>query len=415
MRRRDFLAAALAATAFGRSALAVSASCEACVALKKWIARPAADRGKISTQPWSAEALTKAAASDAASELWSDLSARTKQERAADFKARQIIEGDLKMPYAYRTFGDKPASGRGLFISMHGGGNAPKRVNDQQWENQKILYTPAEGVYLAPRAPTNTWNLWHEPHIDRMFDRLIRDLIVFEDVDPNRVYLMGYSAGGDGTYQLAPRMADRFAAASMMAGHPNDASPLGLRNLPFAIHVGALDAGYKRNEVATEWGKKLAELRKADPAGYEHFAKLHEGRGHWMNRQDAEAVPWMAKFTRQRFPTKVVWKQAGVTHDRFYWLAVPAGAAKSGTLVEAVRDGQKIAITAEGVDRLLVRLNDDMLDLNQPVVITLNGKPAYQGKPSRTIATLHKTLEERGDATMVFSAEVAIDAGNLPK
>ena len=40
--------------------------------------------------------------------------------------------------------------------------------------------------------------------------------IVFEDVDPNRVYLLGYSAGGDGVYQLAPRMADRFAAASMM-------------------------------------------------------------------------------------------------------------------------------------------------------------------------------------------------------
>ena len=51
------------------------------------------------------------------------------------------------------------------------------------------------------------------------------------DVDPNRVYIMGYSAGGDGVYQLAPRMADRWAAAAMMAGHPNDASPLGLRNI----------------------------------------------------------------------------------------------------------------------------------------------------------------------------------------
>ncbi len=53
-----------------------------------------------------------------------------------------------------------------------------------------------------------------------MFDRLIEDMIVFEDVDPNRVYLTGYSAGGDGTYQLAPRMADRFAAAAMMLAIP---------------------------------------------------------------------------------------------------------------------------------------------------------------------------------------------------
>ena len=44
-----------------------------------------------------------------------------------------------------------------------------RRVNDQQWENQKKLYTLDEGIYLAPRAPTNTWNLWHEAHIDRLF------------------------------------------------------------------------------------------------------------------------------------------------------------------------------------------------------------------------------------------------------
>ena len=53
-------------------------------------------------------------------------------------------------------------------------------------------------------------------------------MIMLYEVDPNKVYLMGYSAGGDGVYQLAPRMADRFAAAAMMAGHPNETSPLGL-------------------------------------------------------------------------------------------------------------------------------------------------------------------------------------------
>ena len=74
-------------------------------------------------------------------------------------------------------------------------------------------------------------------------------------LDPNKVYLMGYSAGGDGVYQLAPRMADRFAAAAMMAGHPNETSPLGLRNLPFTIHMGENDTPYKRNKVAAEWKK----------------------------------------------------------------------------------------------------------------------------------------------------------------
>ena len=109
-------------------------------------------------------------------------------------------------------------------------------------------------------APTDTWDLWHRSGIDVFYDRLIEDMSVFEDVDPDRVYLLGYSAGGDGVYEVAPRMADRFAAAAMMAGHLNETFPLGLRNLPFAIQVGAKDGGYNRNAVAR--GRRLEAGRR---------------------------------------------------------------------------------------------------------------------------------------------------------
>ena len=118
-------------------------------------------------------------------------------------------------------------------------------------------------------------------------------------VNPDRVYLMGYSAGGDGVYQLAPRMADRFAAASMMAGHPNDASPLGLRNLPFMICMG----GERRRLQAQRGGgrsgaRSSTRWRQDDPGGYVHETHLVKGKGHWMDREDAAAVPWMAKRER---------------------------------------------------------------------------------------------------------------------
>ena len=41
-------------------------------------------------------------------------------------------------------------------------------------------------------------------------------------VNPNKVFMSGYSAGGDGTYHLGPMLADWWAGAAMMAGHPND-------------------------------------------------------------------------------------------------------------------------------------------------------------------------------------------------
>ncbi len=174
--------------------------------------------------------------------------------RATEVKDRVLKEGPLAMPFFYKIFGEKPKGGRSLWISMHGGGNAPAAVNDSQYENQKRLYQPAEGIYLAPRAPTNTWNLWHEPHIDRFFTRLIEDLVVLEEVDSDRVYVMGYSAGGDGVYQLGPRMADSWAAAAMMGGHPNGVSLLSLRNVPFALQV----ARWTAPTTATRWRRNMA-------------------------------------------------------------------------------------------------------------------------------------------------------------
>ncbi|MCZ7635845.1 MAG: alpha/beta hydrolase [Verrucomicrobia bacterium] len=267
--------------------------------------------------------MSRAEAERAVELLFADRRARLAAERKEEMEAKAITLGDKTLRWLAKTFGESPASGRSLWISMHGGGNAPPRVNDRQWQNQAGLYEPAEGIYVAPRAPTDTWNLWHEAHIDPLFQRLIDNHVALEGVDPDRVYLLGYSAGGDGVWQLAPRMADRFAAAAMMAGHPNEASLLGLRNLPFALFMGGNDAAYNRNQVATERAAELDRLAAADPGGYVHLARIYEGLGHWMNKQDAEALPWMAQFRRQPWPDKVVWQQDDVVHRRFYWLQLP--------------------------------------------------------------------------------------------
>jgi hypothetical protein len=315
------------------------------------------------------------------------------------------------MPFWYAVYGEKPKTGRSLYISMHGGGGAPPQVNTQQWENQKRLYKPEEGVYVAPRAPTDTWNLWHQGHIDELFRELIRDMIVFEDVDPNRVYLMGYSAGGDGVYQLAPRMADSFAAAAMMAGHPNETRADGLRNIPFALYMGGKDAAFNRNDIARSWKTTLADLAAKDPGGYTHEVTIYEENGHWMDRKDAVAVPWMAKYTRNLRPTKIVWLQDDVTSPRFYWLMNPS--PKQGQRVVATRDGQTITIDeATGVDELVVRLDDSMCKLDEPVVVrlgaALGGTTLFEGAPTRSIGAIARTLAERGDPTGVFTAEIRV-------
>ena len=51
--------------------------------------------------------------------------------------------------------------------------------------------------------------------------RLIEDYIIFRDVNPNKIYLMGFSPGGNGTYALSECLPFMFAACSPQAGHPN--------------------------------------------------------------------------------------------------------------------------------------------------------------------------------------------------
>lgn len=373
--------------------------------LEEWLSVDRDSRKPITDSEFSKISLCKDDAIRAGDLLWKDHMGMIRETRSEEMKSKSISLGGKTMKFDFIVFGEKPKNGRSLFISMHGGGGAPPKVNESQWRNQMRLYKPKEGIYLCPRAPTDTWNLWHQSHIDPLFDRLIENLIIFEGVDPERVYLMGYSAGGDGVYQLAPRMCDRFAAAAMMAGHPNESSPLGLRNLPFALQVGANDGSYGRNKVAAVWGTKLVDLRDDDPKGYDHFVKIHEGKGHWMNLEDSVAVPWMAKRTRNPLPEKIVWKQDDVTHGRSYWVALPGAEVKARQLIIVSREGQQFNVDkADGIGTLCILLNDEMIDFAEPVTVRFGGKKVHEGKVSRSIAAISRTMIERGDPGLIFSA-----------
>lgn len=69
-------------------------------------------------------------------------------------------------------------------------------------------------VTLSPLCPARSF--WHFQH--RRLDLLITEIIESHPVDPGRVYLMGVSMGGMGTWSLAMAFPRRFAAAAPIAG-----------------------------------------------------------------------------------------------------------------------------------------------------------------------------------------------------
>lgn len=353
---------------------------------------------------WEDLGLTRADAQDLIEKSFKKNVAKIKRATAKEVKAMAFEADGHELKIKERVFGEEPEGGHSLWISMHGGGGAPKELNDQQWENQIRLYEPTEGIYIAPRAPTNTWNLWHQAHVDPLFDRLIETYVATRGVNPEKVYIMGYSAGGDGVYQLAPRMADRFAAASMMAGHPNETKPDGLRDLPFAIFMGGADAAYDRNKIAAEWKIKLDKLQEQDPEGYPHRVTIYPGLPHWMNGNDKEVLPWMLEKTRDTWPDKVVWLQDDVTHTRFYWLEVSPEQARERTRVVASVEGQTITIESKDLSQITLRLSDELVDLDKPVEVVANGQKVFSGFVPRTEEAIEHSLEQRNDPTSAATA-----------
>ena len=353
-----------------------------------------------------AKPLSQSEALNQANQGYNALKSNLAMERKNEMKYREITLNDVKMKFDLKYYGEKPKEGWSLYFSLHGGGQTEPAVNEKQWVRHQTLYKVNEGIVFIPRSPTNTWNMWHQDHIDPLFNRIIQNMIMLYEVDPNKVYLMGYSAGGDGVYQLAPRMADRFAAAAMMAGHPNETSPLGLRNLPFTIHMGENDTPYNRNKVAAEWKRKLNKLRNNDPEGYPHQVIIHQDKGHWMELLDTIAISWMSKYTRKPYPKKVVWKQDDVTHNRFYWLRDDNPKERS-LLVANIKE-QTISIDTTSINNFTIMLNDSMLNMDEPVIVVYNREEIFKGIVPRSSEIIKKSIKEYMDPKSVYYGEIPI-------
>ena len=314
----------------------------------------------------------------------------------------------ITMPLHWEVFGDKPADGRSLYISLHGGGSAPKEVNDSQWKNQWRLYRPAEGVYLCPRAPYDDWDMHFKPLLDRCYREVINYCVTHLDVNPDKVYLLGYSAGGDGVWRLAPRMADTWAAASMMAGHPGDVRMENLRNTPFSIWCGENDAAYDRNKQDAARIMLMDSLQRQDPEGYVHEGHIVKGKAHWMDRVDTVAISWMAQYRRNPYPRKIVWRQEEQLKRCFYWLKVNKDEMARHKEVRAFYYDNNVSITKCDYKELTICLNDEMMDLDKPVKVFYNGQVVYEGVVDRTRENITSNLSLRQDERYAFPAEIRL-------
>ena len=201
------------------------------------------------------------------------------------------------MRFFMETIGEPNENGRyPLYITLHGGGGAPAEVNNDQWIDMFYYYRDAveNGIYVACRGIEDVWNLHFLDDSYMLYDRLIEAMAVLYGADPGRVYLLGFSAGGDGVYQVAPRLADRFAAVSMSSGHPNGVSLLNLANCPICLQTGIRDyysEDAMRSVRTAEFDRTLSGYHDKYGFGYPHSVWIHVPEGHnYVDYEDSESL-----------------------------------------------------------------------------------------------------------------------------
>lgn len=196
-------------------------------------------------------------------QLWSEYRQKFAASKMAMLKSGQLTLNGKTMNFVYNTKGQRPPQGYILIFGLHGGGGCPAETNNQQYNNHKHLYEaqlPKGSVWFTPRSCEDSWDMWFQDYMEDFLFEIIRAFVLNDIVDINRVFITGYSAGGDGVYHLAPRMADHLAGAAMMAGHPNGINLMNIRNIPFSIQCGSLDNAYNRHYEAVKYIRMVNQL-----------------------------------------------------------------------------------------------------------------------------------------------------------
>ncbi len=333
------------------------------------------------------------------------------QAARADFDASRVGSGKHVSPYVVKTVGTRPTNGWALFIAMHGGGGAPPEVNDSQWKIMQRYYKdhPEAGgyLYLALRAPNDTWNGFYDRYVYPLVDRLVDNFFLFGDVDPNKVFIMGYSHGGYGAYAIGPKMPDHFAAihASAAAATQGETTPVTLRNTVFSAMVGEKDTMYGRLTRNRSFAEEVEKLRGKRTDIYPVTIDIKEGFGHG-GLPDRDLIPQLYPAVRNPVPRELSWLMTDDVVQDFYWLQVPKPGKKQEILASC-RDNRFVITANSDVASATVFFDSRLVDFSQPIQIELNGATTTRNY-APDLGTLCRTLLDRGDAELAFTSSFVV-------
>ena len=327
-----------------------------------------------------------------------------------------------------------------LFLYLHGSG--PK---EREWSTGlKICrnFDDAPSVYFIPQIPNEgDYYRWWQKAKQFAWEKLLRQALLLGEIDPNRVYVFGISEGGYGSQRLASFYADYWAAAGSMAGgEPLKNAPAeNCSNIAFSLRTGDKDTGFYRNTLTGYALEAFDSLAHQRPGHFIHKIELIPGMGHSIDYRPT--TPWLKQYVRNPYPRYVSWENFemdGIYRTGFYNLYVKERSdeeGKSRTYYEMNISGNDISLKVNEVvyeviekdlrwgiemkfakkymqahkGKVIINLCDKLVDLNEKVTLTVNGKKVFEGKMKADLKNIVNSCAAFFDPLRLYPASIEVE------
>lgn len=321
---------------------------------------------------------------------------------------------------------------RGLSVSLHGGGEGAGSADP--------TFAVKNTITMAPQGLLLHGDNWNTVHGEKQILTCIEIAKAQFDIDPDRVYVGGFSMGGTGAWHMAGRFPDLFAAAAPCAGvvmaQPRSQVPRkedvaavqyglvpNVRNLAMYYFTGLED----RNCMPGTYlyvADLLEELRRADPEGYGRIRfTVYPDLAHaFPPGEPANCLKYLAEQRRDPYPDRVVWEYAAHPwplpdeKDRtprqqvttMYWIRHDRPVDRMR--ITARREGNRffVELVGTGAEGCYLMLNPAMFDPSEEVVVHLDGREFYRGRPQPDFVTVVESLDSKLDRSLTFDRKIPL-------
>lgn len=272
-------------------------------------------------------------------------------------------------------------------------GEDPSEHLETYWNDPEIR-DGAVLVALELSQDSGSWGVFGSPSEPGGPYQIMIALSVLQrefPIDSNRRFLVGSGnafAAAEATATSFPQVFAGLLGFGEIGGS-NLENLENFQNLP-SFFIGGGDG-------ATQFEAKLAELGFAN-------CKI-EGEG-----GAPAAWAWMAEHPRDSYPKHLTFAPKHDNARGTHWISMVGFQASEQPRLDAKadRDTNTITIDADKVSELVIWLNDELVDMDQPVRFVINGT-THERTVERNAPEMIKNQYNTGDWGRVFSAWVSQD------